>query len=125
MKAPCFSLVVLIAVQPPALNPFPVNNAPLVHGGDAHVQPRSRCKHHAESFAQSHELVRPAGKKKSIAVLRVSAEDLVKCDVHGVPGYREVDRGMAAVQLESMQITRALVLQQHWRQGRDGMVALG
>src|ERR1019366_4891917 len=95
VEAPVLSLVVFVAIQKAAGNPFAVRKCALVHRGDSNLLGgrRARRKRYPEPFAGAGKFVRACGHDEPITGVGVFAEYLIQGYVDRVAVHDELGRG--------------------------------
>ncbi len=111
IEPPTFSLVVLVAIEPPAGDPLAALKCALIHGSNSHLLSggRTRRKRDSEPLACAQKLIRTGGHDEPKPALRVGAEEFVQRDVKRISTQGEIHRGMIFVEYKTMHVAGALV----------------
>src|SRR5580692_9998221 len=112
IDAPALPLVVFVAVQTAAGDPFAVLENAFVDAPDADlaVVLIDWAEGDAEPFAGADEAIRAVSQDETVAGVGAMTKDLVQGDVDGVAVGREIDGGVGFVEHETAGVAGGLML---------------
>ncbi len=131
VEAPCSALVGLVSIKTACRDPLAVFVLAVVDGGEADVLAGCAAgDDDAKSFADAEKFGLPCfffvarHHDEAIAGIGLIAEDLIEGDLDAVVVHGELDVGMLLGEVEAVDVTLGLLLEEDGGNGVDGGVAV-